>query len=647
MSEPSTTDTARRLWIVDDSPVEAAITQKALGDRYQYEVFSDGSVVVERLASGREQPDALLLDWVMPGMSGDEVTRFLRSRPDTKDLPIILVTASRVETSDIVTGLALGANDYVARPFAPEELRARVDAVIRMRRAAQVAARERSRLATINQLGRSLFRAGSDVAQILEVLVGTVTESLCDGCSILLLPGELPEVFVSRHRQDPSGQALAAIATVADPVVHSFTGSDHARASLPPIYHSYIDRFGLRGLAILPFPILSPVQGVVTVTRDGDSEPFDADDLAMIETCIEYAALGVQKAVRFETERTARDQLNAVLENLPLGIITTNQSGAITLSNSAARAMIPGLEHARHSVDVHALAEWLDVDGRALAHPELASHRELVMKRGDTTTNLAITSVPLPSARGATAGSVTVLQDVTRERATTHEREQIARFTQRLLGIVGHDLRSPLGAFVAGLGLLEMRREGQSIAPIVQRLQSSARRMTRIVDQLLDVTRATLGAGIQIERRPANLLSLVRTVVDEIRAHQPDAQISVLHEGKLDGNWDPDRLEQVLANLLTNAVYYGRPGAPIVVELSGAANQVSVAVRNELRDRPIPPDVLAVLFDPHRRGGEARHNAAGLGLGLYIVQQIVHAHRGVIIAHSDNGGTEFRVTLPT
>ena len=645
MSEPSPSK-ARRLWIVDDSPLEAAVTVKALGDGYEYEVFNDGSVVVERLGSGRPQPDALLLDWVMPGMSGDEVTRFLRSQPDTKELPIILVTASRVETSDIVTGLALGANDYVARPFAPEELRARVDSVIRTRRAAQLAARERRRLATINQLGRTLFRSGTDVQHILEVLVDTLTESLCDGCSILLLPGELPEVFVSRHRGEQRGEGLSEIASVADPAIHAFASSEDARAKLPPAYHSYIDRFGLRGLAILPFPILSPVQGVVTVTRDGTAEPFDPDDLAMIETCIEYAALGVQKAVRFETERTARDQLNAVLENLPLGIIATTEAGAITLSNGAGRAMIPGLEHARHVSELYTLAEWLDADGHALVQWEFGTLRELVMRRGDTSTQFAITSVPLPRGRGSTVGAVTVLQDVTRDRANAHEREQFARFTQRLLGIVGHDLRSPLGAFVAGLSLLEMRGESQSVTPIVQRLKSSARRMTRIVDQLLDVTRATVGAGIQIDRRPTDLGALVKSVIDEIKAQQPDTQITVVGDIDVAGKWDPERLEQVLANLLTNAVYYGRPGAPIVIELARSSEQVSIAVKNELRDKPIPPDVLAVLFDPHRRGGEARHNAAGLGLGLYIVQQIVHAHRGVIVAHSDHRGTEFRVTLP-
>ncbi len=644
MSE--TSQKPRRVWIVDDSPTEAALTQKALGDGYEFEVYGDGADVVERLAGGRDQPDVILLDFVMPGMSGDEVCKFLRAQPSTKDLPIIIVTASRVETSDVVTGLSLGANDYVARPFAPEELRARLDSVIRARHAAELAARERSRLATVNHLGRALFKAGTDIPQILGELAETLTATLCDGCSILLLPGELPEVFVSRHRGDVRAEQLSAIAAVADPAAFAFTSSEQAKATLPPAYHAYIDRFGLRGLVILPFPILSPVQGIVTVTRDGAGEPFDGDDLAMIETCIEYAALGVQKALRFETERNARDQLNAVLENLPVGIIATGDGGAVTLSNTAARTMIAGLAGARTLADVAALAEWSTPDGDHVDRDVWGTQPELVMRRGERTVTFAVTRVPLRGSRGIHAGTVTVLQDITHERSAAQEREQIARFTQRLLGIVGHDLRSPLGAFVAGVSVLEARVPNEAVKPVIDRLRSSARRMSRIVDQLLDVTRATLGAGIQLERRDAELLSLARSVADELKLQRPDAAIEILHEGEVTGRWDPERLAQVVSNLVTNAMHYGRQNAPVVIQVSQSGDQAIIAVKNELRDQPIPPDVLAVLFDPHRRGSEARHNAAGLGLGLYIVQQIVHAHRGVITAHSDASGTEFRVMLP-
>src|SRR4051812_45346610 len=113
VSEPRTPSGGRRplVWIVDDSPTEALIAERSLGSAYDFERFLDGSVVVERLAAGAPQPDLVLLDWVMPGMAGDEVCRFLRTDPRTLELPIILITASRIETSDVVNGLASGAND--------------------------------------------------------------------------------------------------------------------------------------------------------------------------------------------------------------------------------------------------------------------------------------------------------------------------------------------------------------------------------------------------------------------------------------------------------------------------------------------------------------------------------------------------------
>lgn len=151
-------DKRPRVWICDDSPTEAAITEKTLGGSYELERFADGSVVVERLTgTNAPLPDLLLLDWVMPGMPGDEVCRFLRSHDHTRALPIILVTASRVETADVVAGLAAGANDYVARPFEAAELRARVSAAIRSKQLADEATNERTRLAAVNQLGHALL----------------------------------------------------------------------------------------------------------------------------------------------------------------------------------------------------------------------------------------------------------------------------------------------------------------------------------------------------------------------------------------------------------------------------------------------------------------------------------------------------------
>jgi signal transduction histidine kinase/DNA-binding response OmpR family regulator len=645
------------VWIVDDSPTEASITERSLGPAYEFEKFDDGSVVVERLAAGAKLPDVVLLDWVMPGMAGPEVCEFVRSHPATRTLPIILLTASRVETGDVVEGLASGANDYVARPFVPEELRARVDAVVRAAQLRDAAASERQRLRAINELSHSLLEVGADVRGILDQLTATLTAHLCDGCAILLLPGVFPSMAVARHRGDPDGAILAAISSLADPVVHAFDSTEHARRVLSPAYQPYIDRFGLRGLAILPFPISEPIQGVVTVTRDVGGAPFAPDDIATIETCIEYAGLAVETALRFDAERAARDQLRAVLEQLPLGIVATDADGALTLVNAAASRLVPGLETAADRAAVYPLASWAAPDGTPVAEADLllgqlpqsnqGTRGELVLGvPGAPPRTVVMLGVPLRDARGDVVGGVTAIEDVTAERAITAERERIAEFQHQMLGIVGHDLRNPLSAMLAGIALLDATIQGTPAVKVVRRLESSTHRMTRIVEQLLDMTRARLGQGIPIEPRDVDLLALVKSTVDEAQLAYPSIRFELVEADEVSGRWDPDRLAQVVSNLLGNAAQYGRKDAPVTVQLDKTDGTVAITVTNALRDKPIPPDQLAVLFDPYRRGRGSEHRRGGLGLGLYIVQQIVQAHGGTIEVVSTTAGTSFCVLLP-
>lgn len=659
MREPPAIASRPRIWIVDDSPTEASFTERSLGADYEYEKFDDGSAVVEHVVAGAALPDVLLLDWVMPGMAGPEVCQFLRAHPETANLPIILITASRIETDDVVQGLASGANDYVARPFAPEELRARVDAMLRAKQLRDAAIHERQRLGAINRLSHALLEVGASVDRILEQLAVTLTETLCDGCSIMLLPGPFPPTAVTRHRADGNSDVLAAISSVADPVVHAFDSSEHARRMLPRAYRHYIDRFGLRGLAILPFPISEPVQGVVTATRDGGSAPFHPDDIATLETCIEYAGLAVATALRFDAERAARDQLRAVLEHLPIGIVATDAGGALTLVNSAAAQLIPGIEHARDRAAAFRLARWSANDGTPLAeadwivgapHTDHARRVDAMLSVDDDKPRAVVMSgVALRDGQGHVVGSVTAIDDVSAERAITAERERIAEFQHQMLGIVGHDLRNPLGAMVAGIALLDATVDSPAAGKVIRRLESSTQRMTRIVEQLLDMTRARLGTGIPIELRDVQLIPIVKASVDEMTLAYPKTRFELIdHLGasELEGRWDPDRLAQVLSNLMGNAAQYGKKDTPVTVELARTATAVTITVTNAIHDKPIPREQLAVLFDPYRRGKGSERRHTGLGLGLYIVHEIVKAHRGTIEVDSTPAGTSFRVMLP-
>ena len=644
------------IWIVDDSPTEASITERSLGDGYRTRRFGDGTTVVEELAATKSMPDLLLLDWVMPGMTGDEVTRFLRSRPQTKELPIILVTASRIDTQHIVAGLAVGANDYVPRPFAPEELRARVEAALRAKQLSDLATRERQRLTTVNRLGHALFQAMPSPVQIVEELARALTSSLCDGCSVLILPGPLPEMAIAHHRSEPGAKHLVEISSIADPCVHHFASTDDALATLPPAYTPYIERYGLRGLAILPFPALDPVRGIVTVTREGDNEPFDSDDIATIETCIEHASLAIERVMRFDSERVARMQLDTVLGSLPIGIIASDENGAVTLVNAAALALVPGVAAARTLVDVFELPSWTDPDGSPIAALgdlfgrgpiQLPVGVDLLIGAadGEPPSTIAVSAVPLRDGLNAIVGSVTVLEDVSAERAITKERERTAKFQQELLAIVGHDLRSPLGAVFTATEILQLDLAPESRhGGIVRRIKSSATRMTGIIEQLLDVTRARLGGGIPVVLAEVALLPLVTGVAEELTLAYPKTRFEVTGPDVV-AHWDADRLGQVVSNLGSNAAQYGRPGEPVKIQTGVRGDQAVICVINAIRDAPISETALATMFEPYKRGGASGH-ASGLGLGLYIVHGIVTAHRGSIEVESTTAGTVFRVLLP-
>jgi signal transduction histidine kinase len=224
--------------------------------------------------------------------------------------------------------------------------------------------------------------------------------------------------------------------------------------------------------------------------------------------------------------------------------------------------------------------------------------------------------------------------------------ERRGRTVDTILGIVGHDLRNPLGAVHMSAALLQKRGnlEGWQ-GRTVERIRSSAGRMGRIIADLLSYTRTRLGAGIPIQRREADLGEVVRKVVDELLAGNPDRSVDVQVSGDLRGEWDPDRLEQVASNLVSNAIDHGDPGTPVRVAVEDRGGEVALTVTNSA---PEPtPELLAHLFEPFSRPpDELSRKASGLGLGLYIAREIVRGHGGDIGAQAANGLTVVSVRLP-
>jgi two-component system sensor histidine kinase/response regulator len=229
------------------------------------------------------------------------------------------------------------------------------------------------------------------------------------------------------------------------------------------------------------------------------------------------------------------------------------------------------------------------------------------------------------------------------------EKTERLRLNEMFSAMLGHDLRRPLSTILMNAILQEKKAPDDTARKSASRTLESATRMSRMISDMLDLARARLAGGIPIDYRPLDLLAVVEKTVDEHRAVATDRTIEIEHRGSLSGAWDADRIAQSAANVIGNAIQHGDRARAIRCVLDGRdPDQVTLAVTSGGR---IPADLLPHVFDPFRSRETYRSRSEGLGLGLYIVQQIVFAHRGTIDV--EVGGdvgvddtTTFRITLP-
>jgi signal transduction histidine kinase len=219
---------------------------------------------------------------------------------------------------------------------------------------------------------------------------------------------------------------------------------------------------------------------------------------------------------------------------------------------------------------------------------------------------------------------------------------------EQFLAILSHDLRNPLGAIIMGASLLKEPEvnDGAGIAHVIL---GSAERMNRMVNDLLDLTRTRLGSGIPITQKPMDLISVCRQVVAELQPCHKDFQLQFESIGDLHGEWDSDRLAQVVSNLIANALQYGSSAKPVSIVAREHGQEVILQVHNE--GLPIPEKAIKTIFTPMARhqadGQSVDKNSNGLGLGLYIASEIVASHAGTIsVTSTAQEGTTFTVTMP-
>jgi signal transduction histidine kinase len=220
-----------------------------------------------------------------------------------------------------------------------------------------------------------------------------------------------------------------------------------------------------------------------------------------------------------------------------------------------------------------------------------------------------------------------------------------AEFRERFMGMLAHDLRQPLQTISMACALRSNSDPAGKADPVIGRALRAADRMKRMIADLLDFTRSRPESGMPVQRRSTDLEEVARAIIEEMRAAHPERQFDLRVSGVCRGHWDPDRLAQLLTNLIGNAIEHGNPSCTVDVRLASQGDQVILQVENEGPD--IAPEAMPTLFQPFRSGRPGqRSTGGGVGLGLHIVQRIVAAHGGTTSVTSQDSRTQFVVRLP-
>jgi PAS domain S-box-containing protein len=377
------------------------------------------------------------------------------------------------------------------------------------------------------------------------------------------------------------------------------------------------------------------------------------DDHGLVDG-IDVFGFDVTEQVRARNQaQAASDEHRALTEAIPQQVWTSKPDGRLDFVNdrvleyfaSSREAILgAGWQAVIHPDDLSScVARW----SHALAtgdHYEV----EFRLRRADGVYRWHLArALPLRDRDGAIIRWFGTNTDIDEHKKMREELNQRTELEQHLLGIVSHDLRNPLSAILLGARVLAANESlDERAARVLLRITSSAERCGRMIRDLLDFTQARVGGGIPISRAALDIHALAAQAVEEVRAAHPERRLVTLQHGDGTGSWDGDRINQVLVNLLSNALHYGEPDGAVTVTTRGERDQVVIEVHNG--GEPITPEVAAVLFTPMKRGtSDSTRSGRSIGLGLYIVKAIVDGHHGTVAVRSSReSGTVFSVCLP-
>ncbi|AKF10962.1 PAS domain S-box protein [Sandaracinus amylolyticus] len=570
---------------------------------------------------------------------------------DGRRIPVSVTVWPVIGRDGRVLMISASARDISARKEMEDELRRASETERRLRdelervtRASSVVAEE---LAALPDTSRaSLLHTIALQAQLLTcadavaVAIGSDPGQRFEDWAVIGIDPELERELGRPHAIGTLGSVAASgeIVLTGDVATHAAFGG---LRDGPPRLHA---------LAAVPIVHRGRPVGSLFVASTQKGEVFAEADVRVLRMLAARVGPAIETARAYEAVSLKSAWLSAVIEQMPEGVVLTDEHGRIVSQNEAARRL--ARDGASGAAAIDTLYEMVDARGAPLPETERPLSRALERHESAAGIELAVRTTEgraVPILASATpvrvgervVGAVLVFRDISVVK-------ELERMRDEWSSIIAHDLRQPLSVISMSTGLL---RHVITLRPserkTLDRIQSSTRTLTRMVEDLLDASRIE-SRRLSITQREIDVGALAREVVERNTNLLAGHELQLVEHGTATVRGDAQRLEQVLVNLISNAHKYGDPGTPIRIEVLADAepNEVDVLVSN--RGRGIAPEELPHVFDRFSRSRAARSSKTeGLGLGLYICRGIVEAHGGRIRAESTPGDTTtFRITLP-
>ncbi len=623
-----------KILIADDMQDNVSLLSRYLQrEGYAFVSASNGVETLEKVRS--QMPDLILLDVNMPEKDGFEVLKEIRSDPLIEHIPVIILTAARLDSANMQYGLNLGADDYVTKPFDPRELLARIRTKLRAKESEEIIRRRYKELSVLPEIGRELG-ARLDINELTEVVIRRSVETLGAVYGRILILNQKGRI--QKTYGLVSSPAIEMQAPDMDGFIHQINETRQGLI-IPDVRNESrwqtVENDPARSALITPLIGRLDLVGLLILAHE-QTGYFKSDHLLLSQAIASQAAIAVENICLHARMVVEQQRSSAILQSAAEAILLFDSEGQLALINPAGERLFTD-----YQAKIGQLLE------RGNGYDGLIINVEKAIASGTPET----AEIAWPDRRSFSAqftpieggGCVVILHDVTRFK-------DLKNVTDEFISMASHNLKHPITVITGFTQLLSQAGPlSEKQLEYLSQINVASQNMNVQVQNMLDLLRVDPGKGADLKRENMDLSTVMSEVVDEFQwqalAKEQQLQLEKTKE-RLIVQANPLQVRQVLRDLINNAMKYTPNGGTI--QLSLDASDYAAVIKVQDTGYGIPSEDLPFIFDRfYRVRNNDTRGIEGNGLGLAIVKSIIVRHGGQISVESKIGkGSCFTFTLP-